>query len=96
MPAGKGALYAAPAPMEDAPRDGTAILAAFIWKGDGLEAGVHSTKWHEPWGTWVCSSVLIRFDGTGDDDDDAVPVGWWPLPPHPGARAEAAAPAAEG
>jgi len=74
---------------ESAPRDGTPILGAFRYRGDGPDGEVVQvvTRWRSDtirpgWYIDIISSIQI--DHTGVDDDDAADlIAWTRLPDAP-------------
>lgn len=69
--------------IKTAPKDGTAILAALIYRdGNHIDEPL-TIRWHEPWGQWVMSGCLIGIQNNAKDDENADPTHWMPLPSLP-------------
>jgi hypothetical protein len=74
-------------PIETAPKDGTDILAALLYR-DGGDGGVQTIRWHEPWGQWVMAGCLIGIQNNVKDDENCDPTHWMPLPQSPHAESD--------
>ena len=69
-------------PIETAPKDGTDILAALLFR-DGCDGGILTIRWHDGWGQWVMSGCIVGIQNNAKDDENADPTHWMPLPAPP-------------
>ena len=69
---------------DTAPKDGSAIIAWLLYRGDEIEQGYADVvRWHTPWRQWVLANVLIGIQNNAKDEECVDLVAWMPTPKMP-------------